>query len=156
MHMEHMHMPLQASMTRARVASLARAWIGTPYHHQASICGVGTDCLGLVRGVYRSLYEREAELAPAYSPDWGEASGQETLLDAARRNLVENVPPLPHAGDVIVFRMRPCAIAKHAGIMTSATTMVHAVERVGTLEVDFARWWQRRLAGVFSFPGIEV
>ena len=37
--------------TRAAVVAHARAWIGTPYHHQASHIGVGTDCLGLIRGV---------------------------------------------------------------------------------------------------------
>ena len=38
------------------VVRAARGWIGTPYHHQASVKGVGTDCLGLVRGVWRELY----------------------------------------------------------------------------------------------------
>ena len=27
------------------VVRMARAWIGTPYHHQASTRGVGADCL---------------------------------------------------------------------------------------------------------------
>ena len=36
----------QSSRRRAR-------WIGTPYRHQASLKGVGCDCLGLVRGVWR-------------------------------------------------------------------------------------------------------
>ncbi len=35
-------------------------WIGTPYHHQASVKGVGTDCLGLVRGVFASVHGRGA------------------------------------------------------------------------------------------------
>lgn len=148
-------MPALEAATRDQVVVAVRAWIGTPYHHQASLRGVGTDCLGLVRGVYRALYEREAEQAPAYSRDWGEAFGQETLLEAARRNLVEVSPPDVHAGDVVVFRMRRGAIAKHAAIMTSASTMVHAVEGAGTVEVVFAPWWRRRLAGVFSFPGIK-
>ena len=50
--------------------SIARTWIGTPYHHQASIRGVGADCIGLVRGVYRELAGREAEGLPAYTRDW--------------------------------------------------------------------------------------
>lgn len=148
-------MPALEAATRDQVVVAVRAWIGTPYHHQASLRGVGTDCLGLVRGVYRALYEREAEQAPAYSPDWAEALGQETLLEAARRNLVEVSPLHVRMGDVVVFRMRRGAIAKHAAIMTSASTMVHAVEAAGTVEVVFAPWWRRKLAGVFSFPGIK-
>lgn len=50
-----------------RVVIAARAWIGTPYHHQASLMGVGTDCLGLVRGVWRDIHGRDAEAPPAYS-----------------------------------------------------------------------------------------
>jgi NlpC/P60 family putative phage cell wall peptidase len=34
----------------------ARSWIGTPYQHQASLKGVGCDCIGLVRGVWRAVY----------------------------------------------------------------------------------------------------
>ena len=78
--------------TRSAVISTARRWLGTPYHHQASICGVGTDCLGLIRGIYRELYDREPEATPAYSRDWAEASSTEPLIDAARRHLCEIAP----------------------------------------------------------------
>ena len=44
---------------RARIVATARSWLGTPYHHQASLRGVGCDCLGLVRGVWRELYGDE-------------------------------------------------------------------------------------------------
>lgn len=118
--------------------------------------GVGADCLGLVRGVYLSVYGKEAERPPSYSPDWGEASGQECLLEAARRNLSEGVDADPWPGDVLVFRMRRGAIAKHAGILVSGSTMVHAAQSVGVVEVPFAPWWRRRLVGVFCFPGVEV
>jgi hypothetical protein len=33
------------------VIAAARGWLGTPYHDQASLKGVGCDCLGLARGV---------------------------------------------------------------------------------------------------------
>ena len=72
-------------ITRARVVALARGWIWTPYHHQASCRGVGADCLGLVRGVWRELYGFDAEPTPAYSRDWAEADGTESLLAGARR-----------------------------------------------------------------------
>jgi len=44
---------------RAAIVTEARRWIGTPYHHRASLRGVGTDCLGLIRGVWRALYDSE-------------------------------------------------------------------------------------------------
>jgi len=37
------------------VVAAARAWLGTPYRHRASVRGAGCDCLGLLRGVWRAL-----------------------------------------------------------------------------------------------------
>ncbi len=66
-------------MTRDDIVAAGRGWIGTPYRHQASLKGVGADCLGLVRGLWRELIGPEPEVLPAYSPDWAEAGGRETL-----------------------------------------------------------------------------
>lgn len=147
--------PQVRTVRRDDVVRIAHGWIGTPYHHQASCRGVGADCLGVVRGIYRSLYGSDATAVPAYSADLGEAAGEETLLDAARRNLRERMLSNPQPGDVLVFRMVRGAIAKHTGVLTSPTTLLHGMERVGVVEVRFAGWWRRRLVGVFSFPGIE-
>jgi cell wall-associated NlpC family hydrolase len=37
------------------VVAEAREWLGTRWHHQAAVKGVGTDCIGLVRGVCARL-----------------------------------------------------------------------------------------------------
>jgi NlpC/P60 family putative phage cell wall peptidase len=52
---------------RNTIIAEARSWIGTPYHHQAALKGVGCDCLGLVRGVWRAVYGADPEHPPAYS-----------------------------------------------------------------------------------------
>ncbi len=136
----------------AAVVASARSWIGTPYHHQASVKAVGADCLGLIRGVFREVMGHEPEATPAYARDWGETDGRETLLDAASRHLVA-VPLSEIApGDVIVFRLRTTTIAKHAAIMASDATMIHAMEGAHAAEVAFTPWWHRRLAGAFRFP----
>ena len=38
-------------IARDEIVAAARGWRGTPYRHQASVKHIGTDCLGLVRGV---------------------------------------------------------------------------------------------------------
>ena len=91
------------ALRRAEIVELARAWIGTPYHHQASLRGVGADCVGLLRGLWREIHGTEAERPPAYSRDWAEASGRETLLAAAERHLVRVPIGERAAGDVLVF-----------------------------------------------------
>ena len=42
-------------ITPSRVISQARLWIGTPYHDQACIRGIGCDCVGLFIGLGREL-----------------------------------------------------------------------------------------------------
>lgn len=148
-------MPL---ITRAHVLALARSWIGTPYHHQASARGAGVDCVGLVRGVYRALYGREAEVLPGYSRDWAEATGEETLIAVARRHLVEITPGAAQSGDILVFRYRPHLVAKHTAIVAAThirePTLIHALEGADVAEVPFNDWWRRRIAAAFAFPGI--
>ena len=139
---------------RAEVLMRARAWIGTPYHHQASRCAVGADCLGLVRGLWRDLYGCEPEAPPPYTRDWAEASGEETLLAAALRHLDPVDPACARDGDVLVFRIRPGAPAKHVGLRTSSSTFIHATEGAGVVETTLVPWWRRRIAAVFAFPGV--
>lgn len=140
--------------TRDDIVAETRHWVGTPYHHQASTCGIGTDCLGLVRGVWRALHGVEAETMPAYSRDWAEATGDETMLAAARRHLREIDRSAAQRGDILVFRFRAYAVAKHVGILTEAGRMIHAVEGHAVAEVALVPWWRRHSAAAFSFPGI--
>jgi len=143
-------MMTRAPATADLVVAEARSWIGTPYQHQASLKGVGCDCLGLLRGVWRAVMGNEPELPPPYSPDWAEA-GADTLLAAARRHLVAVVRPV-EAGDVLLFRWRDDVPAKHCAVATSAATMVHAHDAASVAEVAFRPWWQRHLVAVFVFP----
>jgi NlpC/P60 family putative phage cell wall peptidase len=140
----------------SRIVTLAKGWIGTPYRHQASLKNIGCDCLGLVRGVWREYFGQELELPPAYSPDWAEAGLEETLANAGRRHLIEVSPLVFQDGDVLLFRWKPHLPAKHAGIATSRSSMVHAQDGACVSEVALSDWWLRRLAFVFRFPDGEV
>lgn len=140
--------------TRQDIVGAARAWIGTPYQHQASLKGVGCDCLGLIRGVWRTVVGAEPERAPPYAPGWAEASGEEALALAATRHLAE-IPIEQFApGDVLLFRWRNHLPAKHAAIVTGPDLMVHAHDGAAVTEVAIAPWWRRRLAYAFRFPGV--
>jgi len=142
--------------SRSDIVAEGRRWLGTPYHHQASRRGVGADCLGLVRGVWRALHGADAEDVPAYSRDWAEATGAETMLAAARRHLREIDRATATHGDVVIFRYRARAVAKHVGILTDPAHMIHAIEGAAVTEVPLGTWWRRHMAAAFSFPGIDV
>ncbi len=143
-------------IARSAVLAEARAWIGTPYQHQASAKGAGSDCLGLVRGVWRALYGNEPELAPAYTPDWAERRGAETLLEAARRNLIEVSLATAAPGDVLLFRMTPTAPAKHCAILDEDAHIIHSYWARAVVRSRFAPWWRARCAAAFSFPDIAA
>ncbi len=139
----------------AAIVAASRAWIGTPYVHQASCKGAGADCLGLVRGVWRDLYGAEPLTLPAYTPDWSEARGEETLLAGAMALLTPVAPEASAPGDVIVFRMRDSAVAKHLGLLATtgdAPTFIHAYSGHGVVESPLTPPWARRIAAYFRFP----
>lgn len=137
------------------IVAAARGWIGTPYLHQASLKGIGTDCLGLVRGVWREVMGAEPEALPAYAPGWAEMGGGEAMAAAARRHLAEIPYTDYRAGDVLLFRWRPHLPAKHAGIAVAQGAMVHAQEHAAVTEVALSGWWRRHLAFAFRFPGVR-
>lgn len=136
------------------VVGAARAWIGTPYLHQASCKGAGADCLGLLRGVWREVVGAEPEAVPAYSPDWSEPARREDLAAAAGRWLSPASGLAP--GVVLLFRMREEAVAKHLGILSVAgetPRFVHAYSGRGVVESPLSLPWERRVVGLFRFPG---
>ncbi|WP_375258401.1 NlpC/P60 family protein [Citreimonas sp.] len=137
------------------VVDAARGWIGTPYVHQASAKGAGTDCLGLLRGVWRELLGAEPAALPAYTRDWGETGGEELLLAAGRTHLRQRTLDRPLSGDVLLFRMRDRAIAKHVGIQARVgpeASFIHAYTGHGVIESPLSNAWARRVVARFVFP----
>ncbi len=137
------------------VVAEARHWLGTPYCHQGSCKGVGTDCLGLMRGIWRALLGAEPEQVAPYSADWAEGSGDERLLRAAIRHLVP-ATGAGQPGDVLLFRMVKRGPVKHVGILVAGSVnggrMIHAYSGHNVCETALTPAWHRRIAGAFRFP----
>ncbi|HEX6865733.1 MAG TPA: peptidase P60 [Caulobacteraceae bacterium] len=145
-------------MRREAIVAAARSWLGTPYQHQASLKGVGCDCLGLVRGVWREVYGDEPEPPPPYRADWAEMGSAQTLLEAAARHLIPIEIEAFRPGDVLLFRMTADACVKHAAIVSAAepgAKIIHAYWGRACVESWLGPWWRRRLAAAFSFPGMQ-
>lgn len=137
------------------IVDRARRWIGTPYVHQASTRGAGTDCLGLLRGMWREMRGSEPEAVPAYTADWAEPGGLEVLEAAARRWLVGKALADEAPGDVLLFRMRDGGIAKHLGITGEVgvrASFIHAYSGHAVVESHLTAPWRRRIAARFAFP----
>jgi NlpC/P60 family putative phage cell wall peptidase len=139
----------------SKVVEVARAWLGTPYIHQASCQGAGCDCLGLLRGIWRDLHGEEPEAIPAYTMDWSEPAGEERLWAAAMRHLVAKPRDAAAPGDVLLFRMRDSGVAKHVGVQAeigAAPSFIHAYSGRGVVESALTPPWARRVVARFSFP----
>ncbi|WP_426038453.1 peptidase [Cypionkella sp. TWP1-2-1b2] len=137
------------------VLTIARSWLGTPYLHQSSVQGVGADCLGLARGIWRTLHGDEPWEVPPYSRDWGEAGRREVLAEAARAALIEISLDAAGPGTLILFRMAPSVPAKHCGILGASVlrpSLIHAYDRSGVVEEAFTPAWSRRASFAFQFP----
>ncbi|MEO6299306.1 MAG: peptidase [Paracoccaceae bacterium] len=137
------------------VVTEARRWLGTGYVHQASRLGAGTDCLGLLRGVWRALLGSEPEVVPPYTQDWSEPGGQEDLLAAATQWLIARLDGSDAVGDVLIFRMRLGHMAKHVGIAATLgprPTFIHAYTGHGVVETALSEPWARRVVARFEFP----
>lgn len=137
------------------IVTIARDWIGTPYLHQASVKGVGADCLGLLRGVWRAHLGAEPEVVPPYTADWSEPQGDERLLQAAIQHMTLCDDKAFAPGQVLLFRMRAGSVAKHLGILAevgAAPTFVHAYSGHGVVESPLSDPWRRRIAARFQFP----
>ncbi|WP_299932755.1 NlpC/P60 family protein [uncultured Pelagimonas sp.] len=137
------------------VVEAARGWIGTPYVHQTSRKGAGTDCLGLLRGVWREVIGSEPEKVPAYSMDWSEPQGDERLWRAAMRHLQPKPRDDAAPGDILLFRMREGAVAKHIGIQAetgAGASFIHAYSGHGVIESALGASWERRIVARFALP----
>ncbi|UIJ70629.1 NlpC/P60 family protein [Aurantimonas sp. HBX-1] len=143
---------MTASTRPAVALTVARSFLGTPYRHQGSRRGIGCDCLGLVRGVWRELYGSEPEAPGPYRTDWAVRGGPDRLMEAARRHLVavEAAGMLP--GDVLLFRWRDGAPASHCGIADADGRVIHAYEGAAVVSSPLPHAWSARIAGVFRFP----
>jgi NlpC/P60 family putative phage cell wall peptidase len=85
--------------------------------------------------------------------DWSEPQGEERLWAAALRHLTPVDTARP--GDVLLFRMRAGAVAKHLGILSedgAHPRFVHAYTGHGVIESTLTAPWVRRVVARFSFP----
>lgn len=136
------------------VAATALGWVGTPYRHRASVKNVGTDCLGLILGVWREVGGAVPESLPIYAPGWREACPQEMLWRALEQHLAPANREIA-VGDIALLRMRDEAAARHLGIITGtarAPRLVHAYSGRGVVESILGKHLRRRIVARFRFP----
>ena len=134
-----------------RIVRIAKAWVGTPYRHQASKKQVGSDCLGLLRGVWREVIGDEPIKIPPYKANWRDRTNAGALENAANDYLISSSDK-PMAGDVILFKMIRNMPAKHCAIMIDENHFIHAQEHIGVVEASLSKAWASHVFAVYKFP----
>jgi len=142
-------------MMRCDIVGEARRWIGTPYVHHASCRGHGTDCLGLVRGIWRVFLGTEPEQLPAYPPNWCDIASEDRLLRVGLDHFEPVDTSNAGAGDFLLFRMAAHQPARHCAIMSTHDQIIHAYWARQVSETKLAPWWKRRIVACFRFPGLQ-
>ncbi|MGY6633254.1 MAG: peptidase [Alkalilacustris sp.] len=142
-------------MRGCEVVRSARAWIGTPWQHGTGCRGVGSDCLGLIRGIWHDLGLGPLPDLQPYGNDWAEIGPSGRLVMALAKHL-EPCAHRPEApGDVLVFRLLKAGPPKHLGVLAvagSSARFIHACAGHGVLEVSLTGPWRRRLVTRLQFP----
>jgi len=126
---------------RAAVVAEARSWIGTPYHHEARVKGVGVDCAQLLIGVFSA--PSVALIAPLdiphYSHDWHMHRHAERYMGIVLDHAHEIAGP-PKPGDVVLWRFGRCF--SHGAIVEEWPVVIHAYlnAKVRREDAEAARW----------------
>ena len=134
-------------MIRSEVVCCARGWLGTPWHHQGRVKGVGVDCVGVVIGVARELGLSDFDATGyGHRPDSRE-------LERIAREMMREVPvPEARPGDVLLVEVDKQP--QHLAFLTDAG-MLHAyapLRRV--VEHRISDDWAARIVAAFVMPGV--
>jgi NlpC/P60 family putative phage cell wall peptidase len=130
------------------VVDVARSWIGTPYHHNASLKQVGCDCFGLIRGIYEDITGVKIYPSSEYSPSW--------LRDKNNKyKLKENLDSMGEQsfvcspGDILIFGIEDFYV--HCGIF-AGETFIHCYEDVNkVVEMSYIDKWKRLHRATYRF-----
>jgi NlpC/P60 family putative phage cell wall peptidase len=148
---------MQPSASRKALVEEAKTWVGTPYHHQAGVKGVGVDCAYLVARVGTGAGVLPSPTIPPYTIEWAMHSKSEFMLDLIEKfGGVKADYEWPLPGDILTFQYGRAA--SHMGIMIDEKQFIHGhvgngINRVvvNSLDGDFVK----RLHAIYKYPGIK-
>jgi NlpC/P60 family putative phage cell wall peptidase len=141
---------------RHPIVAQARSWIGTPFHHQARLKGIGCDCLGLCVGVALELELRDASgrLLAAYDEiDYSRAPDGEYFT--AKLDALFPAVPLEEkrAGDLALFHFD--GNPQHLAILSDYEGdmgMIHCYAQARrVVEHRLDEEWQSRMVKVYRW-----
>lgn len=135
----------------------ARAWLGTRWQHQASLRGVGSDCIGLIAGVARELHiPGGAEFADDVEVrGYGREPDVAMLTKACTKYLDPIDIRVARMADIFLFRHN--GEPRHFGIITKRYPdyVVHAYAQARkVVENSIDEVWRSRIVSAWRYRGV--
>lgn len=132
---------------RGEIVRQARTWLGTPFHHQGRLKGVGVDCAGLVICVAWEL-----GIAGHDITGYGRRPDSRELERLCREQMVEVKLSEARPGDVYLLEVdkapQHLAFATDVGLLHSYAPARRVVEH--RMDAD----WAARRVAAFSLPDV--
>ena len=128
---------------RRKIVAEARTWLGTPYHLNSRIKGVGCDCATLILQTMINVGVFTEERMEIYSDDWWQHTEEEkysmVVLRHAKKILetvcYRSVKALP--GQIVLGRVNGTGRLNHGAIITEFPMAIHSVAPVA-VEVNLS------------------
>ena len=145
--------------TRTQVIAEARSWMGTRFHHQARVKGVGVDCINLVIAVATELQLIAPDFVWESYPEYqgyGLSPNEPLLLAGCERFLVRISLKEVRPADILILKF--ATEAQHFALVTQTepTYIIHAYAQVRRVtEHGFDALWQSRLVACYRFKNLE-
>lgn len=118
---------------RSEVVREALTWQRTPFHDNAGIKGVGSDCAWFPFRVYRAVGVIPEFEVPQYSPQFLLNSSRELYLEVVERHAVE-ITTTPRPGDFVMYLFG--RVYSHGAIALDWPRIIHSRKPVGVTQDD--------------------
>lgn len=137
----------------SEIVQSARELLGTPFHHQGRVSGVGVDCVGLVILVARKLGYVPSDFDFTGYPRYPDGK---VLIEQLGLHLIEIAKPNMQIGDIVcvAFDKHP----QHVGIIGDyrhgGFSIIHAAGKHGkVIETRLMFTPAMRFVSSYRFPG---
>lgn len=110
---------------RLAVVAAARAWRGTPYHHDAAVKGAGVDCARFLLEAFVGAGLIERFTPEHYSSQWHLHRSREVYAETVVRFAAE-IPAEPPFAAATVLLFRHGRTFSHSALVTAWPRVIHA------------------------------
>lgn len=109
---------------RQAVLEHVKTWLGTPYHHQGRIKGVGVDCATLLCEVYHAVGVAPFVDPTPYPQNWHIHRADERYMGWVNQ-FAKRTIAAPQLGDLLLFKFGRAY--SHGGIYAGNNQVIHSL-----------------------------